>query len=65
MLDQNIKQRGNLIKLNFEGIDMQNWNIPTDRAQRSGERAQRAQMSMSNWPNSYPVSYTDTWNGLY
>ena len=44
---------------------MQNWNILTDRAQRAGERAQRAQMSMSNRPNSYPVSYTDTCNGLY
>ena len=53
------------MELNFEVIEMQNWNIPTDRAQRAGERAERAQRSMSNRPNSYPVTYTDTCNGLY
>ena len=36
------------MELNFEVIEMQNWNIPTDRAQRAVERAQRAQMPMSN-----------------
>ena len=53
------------MELNFEVIEMQNWNIRTDRAQRAGERAPRAEMSMSNRPNSYPVSYPDTCNGLY
>ena len=36
------------MELNFEVIEMQNWNMPKDRAQRAGKRAQRAQMSMSN-----------------
>ena len=27
-------QRWDLMKLNFEGLEMQKWNIPTDRAQR-------------------------------
>ena len=53
------------MELNFEVIEMQNWNIRRDRGQRAGERAPRAEMSMSNRPNSYPVSYTDTCNGLY
>ena len=41
-------QRQNFIELKFEVIEMQNGNMPTDRAQRAGERAQEAQMSMSN-----------------
>ena len=36
------------MELKFKVIEMQNWNIPTDRAQRAGERAERAQMSLSN-----------------
>ena len=47
-IDQNIMQRQNFIELKFEVIEMQNGNMPTDRAQRAGERAQEAQMSMSN-----------------
>ena len=32
--DQNIMQRGDSTKLNFEGLEMQKLNIPTDRAQK-------------------------------
>ena len=28
--DQNIRQRGNLIELNFEGLEIQKRNVPTD-----------------------------------
>ena len=31
-------QKGGLMELNFEGLEMQNWNIPTDRAQREDEK---------------------------
>ena len=27
-------QRGHPMELNFEGLEMQKWNIPTDRVQR-------------------------------
>ena len=32
--DQNIMQSGNTMELNFEGLQMQKWNILSDRAQR-------------------------------
>ena len=32
--DQNIIQSGKPMELNFEGLEMQKWNIPTDRAQK-------------------------------
>ena len=35
-IDQNIKQRGNLVEMNFEVLEMKNRNILTDRAQRVG-----------------------------
>ena len=31
-------QRGYPKELNFEGLEMQKWNIPTDRAQRVDEK---------------------------
>ena len=31
-------QRGDLKELHFEGLAMQKWNIPTDRAQRVDEK---------------------------
>ena len=31
--DENIIQRGESMKLNFEGLEMQKLNIPTDKAQ--------------------------------
>ena len=31
-------QRGEPMELNFEGLKMQKWNIPTDRAQRVHEK---------------------------
>ena len=31
-------QEGNSTKLNFEGIEMQKWNIATDRARRADEK---------------------------
>ena len=31
--DQNIKQRGHLMELNFEGLEMQKWNVLTDIVQ--------------------------------
>ena len=35
--DQNIMQRGDSTKLNFEGLEMQKRNVPMDRAQRADE----------------------------
>ena len=32
--EQNMKQIGGPIELNFEGLDIQKWNVPTDIAQR-------------------------------
>ena len=32
--DQNIMQREDPMELNFEGLEMQKWNIAKDRAQR-------------------------------
>ena len=31
-------QKGDSTKLNFEGLEMQKWNIPTDRARRADEK---------------------------
>ena len=31
-------QKGDSIEVNFEGLEMQNWNIPTDRVQREDEK---------------------------
>ena len=31
-------QKGDPMELNFEGLEMQKWNIPTDRAQRVDEK---------------------------
>ena len=31
-------QRGDPMDLNFEGLELQEWNIPTDRAQRVDEK---------------------------
>ena len=31
--DQNIKQREDLMELNFEGLKMPKWNVPTYRVQ--------------------------------
>ena len=36
--DQNIEQRGDLMELNFEGLKMQKWNVPTDRIQIVDEK---------------------------
>ena len=36
--DQNIMQTRDLMKPNFEGLEMQKWNIPKDRAQRVDEK---------------------------
>ena len=36
--DQNIMQEGDSTKLNFEGLEMQKSNIPTDRARRADEK---------------------------
>ena len=36
--DQNIMQEGDSTKLNFEGLEMQKWNIPTDSARRADEK---------------------------
>ena len=36
--DQNKMQRGDSTKLNLEGLEMQKWNIPTDRARRADEK---------------------------
>ena len=36
--DQNIMEMGDPMVLNFEGLGMQKWNIPTDRAQRVDEK---------------------------
>ena len=33
--DQNIMQEGDSTELNFKGLEMQKWNISTDRAQRA------------------------------
>ena len=35
---QNIKQRVDLMELNFEGLKMQIWNVPTDRVQIVNEK---------------------------
>ena len=37
-IDQHITQRGTSMELNFEGFEMQKWNIPADRAQRVDEK---------------------------
>ena len=37
-IDQKIKQRAEFIELNFEGLKMQKWNVPTDRVQRADEK---------------------------
>ena len=31
-------QVGDSIKLNFEGLEMQKWNIPADRARKADEK---------------------------
>ena len=31
-------QSGNLMELNFEDLEIQKWNIPTDRAQKVDEK---------------------------
>ena len=31
-------RKENSMELNFEGLEMQKWNIPTDRIQRSGKK---------------------------
>ena len=36
--DQNIKQRGDLMELSFEGLKIQKWNIPADRVQIVDEK---------------------------
>ena len=36
--DQNIIQKGDTEKLNFEGLEMQKLNIPTDKTQRADEK---------------------------
>ena len=36
--NENIKPRGDSMKLNFEVLEMQKWNIPMDRAQRVDEK---------------------------
>ena len=36
--DQNIMERRDTKELNFEGPEMQEWNIPTDRAHRTDEK---------------------------
>ena len=33
-----IMQKENSMELNLEGLEMQKWNIPTDRIQRSGKK---------------------------
>ena len=34
--DKNIKQRGDLMDLNFVDFKMQKWNVPTERVQKMG-----------------------------
>ena len=36
--DQNIIEKGDTEKLNFEGLEMQKLNIPTDKTQRADEK---------------------------
>ena len=36
--EQSIKQRGGLMELNFESLEIQKWNIPTDKAQRANKK---------------------------
>ena len=36
--DQDLMQRGHPLELNFEGPQMQKWNVPTDRAQEVDEK---------------------------
>ena len=36
--DQNITQRKDPLDLNFEGLEIQKWNILTDRVQRAVEK---------------------------
>ena len=36
--DQNIMQEGDSTKLNFEGLEMQEWNMPMHRARRADEK---------------------------
>ena len=36
--DQNKMQSGNLMELNFEDLEIQKWNISTDRAQKVDEK---------------------------
>ena len=38
LTDQNIMHRGHPIELNFEGLEMKKWNIPTDRTQKVNEK---------------------------
>ena len=37
-IDQNIIQRRDSIKLNFEGLEMHKGNMPTDRARRADDK---------------------------
>ena len=36
--EQNIIQKGDPMEMNFAGLKMRKWNIPTDRAQRTDEK---------------------------
>ena len=37
-IDQNTMQRGNPMEMNMKGLEMQNWNIPMDRAQKVDDK---------------------------
>ena len=36
--NHNVMQKGDPMELNFESLEMQKWNIPTDRAQKVDEK---------------------------
>ena len=48
---QNILQKGDPIELNFEDLETQKWNIPTDRAQKLVEK---------NWAIYLIIMFTPT-----
>ena len=37
-IDQKVMQDGDSTELNFEGLEMEKWNIPTDRTRRTNEK---------------------------
>ena len=54
-------QRGDPIKLNFEDIEMQKWNKPTDRAQIVDE----INVLLSNYVYSWSYDHKNVINGSF